>query len=167
MNQYTMFFKMILTECIFNFFVCSTIIYVLRKWGPKLFLEYLQTPKRLRKIENGATSNTNNSDFVPKSVNYHFTRVCNYSCGFCFHTAKTSYMLNLEDAKIGMRMLKNAGEFLKTFHSLPELFPHSHIVFIIFFYYVQFVSVFIITNILKIMESKRKIICCYVTCVGR
>lgn len=48
---------------------------------------------------------------VPKSVNYHFTRVCNYSCGFCFHTAKTSYMLNLVDAKAGFQMLKNAGKF--------------------------------------------------------
>lgn len=46
---------------------------------------------------------------IPKSVNYHFTRVCNYECGFCFHTAKTSYMLNIEDAKRGLLMLKNAG----------------------------------------------------------
>jgi uncharacterized radical SAM superfamily Fe-S cluster-containing enzyme len=28
----------------------------------------------------------------PVSVNYHFTRQCNYSCGFCFHTAKTSFV---------------------------------------------------------------------------
>lgn len=48
---------------------------------------------------------------VPISVNYHFTRKCNYQCGFCFHTAKTSYMLNLEDAKNGLRKLKAAGEF--------------------------------------------------------
>ncbi|KAK9727957.1 Radical SAM superfamily [Popillia japonica] len=46
---------------------------------------------------------------VPISVNYHFTRKCNYQCGFCFHTAKTSYMLNLEDAKNGLRKLKAAG----------------------------------------------------------
>lgn len=30
-----------------------------------------------------------------------FTRKCNYECGFCFHTAKTSYLTPLEDAKIG------------------------------------------------------------------
>ena len=47
---------------------------------------------------------------VPKSVNYHFTRKCNYECGFCFHTAKTSFMLNLETAKLGLQLLKNAGE---------------------------------------------------------
>ncbi|KAJ8978486.1 hypothetical protein NQ317_002073 [Molorchus minor] len=58
-----------------------------------------------------ATDNVNNivEEIIPKSVNYHFTRKCNYECGFCFHTAKTSYMLNLDDAKVGLRMLKNAG----------------------------------------------------------
>ncbi|XP_066246783.1 S-adenosylmethionine-dependent nucleotide dehydratase RSAD2-like [Euwallacea similis] len=49
------------------------------------------------------------NNLIPKSVNYHFTRVCNYSCGFCFHTAKTSYMLSLDDVKIGFDMLKKAG----------------------------------------------------------
>jgi len=46
---------------------------------------------------------------VPVSVNYHFTRRCNYQCGFCFHTAKTSYILPLEDAKNGLLFLKQAG----------------------------------------------------------
>ena len=45
----------------------------------------------------------------PESVNYHFTRQCNYGCGFCFHTAKTSFVLPLEEAKCGLRLLKNAG----------------------------------------------------------
>lgn len=45
----------------------------------------------------------------PESVNYHFTRQCNYECGFCFHTAKTSFVLPLEEAKHGLRMLKDAG----------------------------------------------------------
>lgn len=47
---------------------------------------------------------------VPRSVNYHFTRKCNYECGFCFHTAKTSFMLELADAKRGLEMLKIAGK---------------------------------------------------------
>ena len=46
---------------------------------------------------------------VPRSVNYHFTRKCNYRCGFCFHTAKTSFVLPLADAKRGLKMLKEAG----------------------------------------------------------
>lgn len=46
---------------------------------------------------------------VPISVNYHFTRVCNYECKFCFHTELTSYVETLENAKKGMRLLKEAG----------------------------------------------------------
>ncbi|XP_043773542.1 radical S-adenosyl methionine domain-containing protein 2 [Cervus elaphus] len=46
---------------------------------------------------------------TPTSVNYHFTRQCNYKCGFCFHTAKTSFVLPLEEAKRGLLMLKEAG----------------------------------------------------------
>ncbi|XP_073905199.1 S-adenosylmethionine-dependent nucleotide dehydratase RSAD2 isoform X2 [Castor canadensis] len=46
---------------------------------------------------------------TPTSVNYHFTRQCNYKCGFCFHTAKTSFVLPLEEAKRGLQLLKQAG----------------------------------------------------------
>lgn len=56
------------------------------------------------------TTNTpKDCKIIPRSVNYHFTRQCNYSCGFCFHTAKTSYVLPLDVAKKGMKMLKDAG----------------------------------------------------------
>ncbi|XP_054584312.1 S-adenosylmethionine-dependent nucleotide dehydratase RSAD2 [Eptesicus fuscus] len=46
---------------------------------------------------------------TPTSVNYHFTRQCNYKCGFCFHTAKTSFVLPLEEAQRGLRLLREAG----------------------------------------------------------
>ena len=46
---------------------------------------------------------------IPESVNYHFTRQCNYKCGFCFHTAKTSHVLSVEDAKRGLKMLRDSG----------------------------------------------------------
>ncbi|XP_063228183.1 S-adenosylmethionine-dependent nucleotide dehydratase RSAD2-like isoform X2 [Bacillus rossius redtenbacheri] len=46
------------------------------------------------------------------SVNYHFTRQCNYECGFCFHTAKTSFVMPLEEAKEGLRLLKEEGKYL-------------------------------------------------------
>lgn len=46
---------------------------------------------------------------VPISVNYHFTRRCNKECGFCFHTAKTSYEAPLEDAKHALTLLRKAG----------------------------------------------------------
>nr|CAD7203283.1 unnamed protein product [Timema douglasi] len=50
--------------------------------------------------------------FVPRSVNYHLTRQCNYACGFCFHTAKTSFVLPRREAECGLRLLKQAGQVL-------------------------------------------------------
>lgn len=49
------------------------------------------------------------SDLVPISVNYHYTRECNKECGFCFHTAKTSHVASLDEAKRGLALLKKAG----------------------------------------------------------
>ena len=46
---------------------------------------------------------------IPISVNYHFTRKCNLKCGFCFHTSKTSFILSLEEAKRGLKLLKESG----------------------------------------------------------
>lgn len=46
---------------------------------------------------------------IPVSVNYHLTRQCNYSCVFCFHTATTSHVEPLENAKKAMALLKVAG----------------------------------------------------------
>ena len=46
---------------------------------------------------------------IPVSVNYFFTRTCNYECGFCFHTAKSSYVAPLEDAKKALRKLAKKG----------------------------------------------------------
>lgn len=46
---------------------------------------------------------------MPISVNYHFTRRCNMSCGFCFHTATTSHVVQIEDAIRGITLLKEAG----------------------------------------------------------
>ena len=45
----------------------------------------------------------------PLSVNYHYTRECNFRCGFCFHTQKTNYKLPLERAIYGLHKLKDAG----------------------------------------------------------
>ena len=61
---------------------------------------------------------------IPESVNYHFTRQCNYKCGFCYHTALTSYVLPIEDAKRGLKMLKEAG-MLKINFSGGEPFIHQ------------------------------------------
>ena len=61
----------------------------------------------------GLSNNVNNaqvSEVKPASVNYHFTRQCNYQCGFCFHTAKTSFVLPIDKAKQGLKLLKEAGK---------------------------------------------------------
>lgn len=44
-----------------------------------------------------------------KSVNYFISRQCNYHCKFCFHTQKNIDKLSLEEAKEGLRLLKDAG----------------------------------------------------------
>lgn len=46
---------------------------------------------------------------VPLSVNYHFTRECQYSCKFCFHTAKSSYVAPVDEAKAVMLLLVRRG----------------------------------------------------------
>ena len=43
------------------------------------------------------------------SVNYHFTRMCNYKCGFCFHTQKSKEKLPIEKAINGLKLLKEYG----------------------------------------------------------
>ncbi|KAK5070433.1 hypothetical protein LTR64_000104 [Lithohypha guttulata] len=61
----------------------------------------------------------------PVSVNYHFSRQCNKSCGFCFHTALTSDKAGLNDAKKGLRLLKEAGMRKLNFAG-GELFLHPN-----------------------------------------
>ncbi|KAL0261709.1 hypothetical protein SLS55_003139 [Diplodia seriata] len=46
---------------------------------------------------------------APISVNYFPSRKCNYTCGFCFHTETSSYVLPIDEAKRGLRLLKEAG----------------------------------------------------------
>ncbi|XP_024408744.2 S-adenosylmethionine-dependent nucleotide dehydratase RSAD2 isoform X2 [Desmodus rotundus] len=64
---------------------------------------------RGRAKRTGERDGSGDEPLVPTSVNYHFTRQCNYKCGFCFHTAKTSFVLPLEEARRGLRLLKEAG----------------------------------------------------------
>lgn len=52
---------------------------------------------------------TNHRTVCPVAVNYHFTRRCNKTCGFCFHTATSSFMESPDRAKIGLSLLKEAG----------------------------------------------------------
>ncbi|XP_076253366.1 S-adenosylmethionine-dependent nucleotide dehydratase RSAD2-like [Rhynchophorus ferrugineus] len=91
----------------------------------KIFLNYIFSNFCivLSKLNKLAFPFKKQEGIVPRSVNYHFTRVCNYSCGFCFHTAKTSYMLNLNDAKMGFDLLKAAGMEKINFSGGEPFFP--------------------------------------------
>lgn len=83
-----------------SFLFVSTII------GVKIF----QNKARTRVIEPKSVE----IQKAPKTidmvaVNYHFTRKCNYKCGFCFHTEKTSHVLPLDEAKRLLKELRDAG----------------------------------------------------------
>ncbi|KAK3927095.1 Radical S-adenosyl methionine domain-containing protein 2 [Frankliniella fusca] len=62
-----------------------------------------------KKFKRRSLGDAPSPPIVPLSVNYHFTRKCNYKCGFCFHTALTSFYMPLEEAKCGLRLLKDKG----------------------------------------------------------
>lgn len=49
------------------------------------------------------------TNIIPLSVNFHFTRKCNYECQFCFHTAKTSHITPLDEAKQGLKLMAEVG----------------------------------------------------------
>ncbi|KAI1431542.1 hypothetical protein GGR50DRAFT_59480 [Xylaria sp. CBS 124048] len=55
------------------------------------------------------THATKGKHITPISVNYHFTRKCNKTCAFCFHTEKSSHVATEEEMKRGLRLLKEAG----------------------------------------------------------
>lgn len=46
---------------------------------------------------------------IPISVNYHFTRVCNAECGFCFHTETSGHHEKLPEAYAALRLLRDEG----------------------------------------------------------
>ena len=73
----------------------------------------LQKKTKPRHENEGYSGSCNKEEnrqiIIPESVNYHFTRTCNYSCGFCFHTAKTSFNVPLDEAKKGLQMLVEEG----------------------------------------------------------
>uniref|UniRef100_A0A672HFR9 S-adenosylmethionine-dependent nucleotide dehydratase RSAD2 n=1 Tax=Salarias fasciatus TaxID=181472 RepID=A0A672HFR9_SALFA len=84
---------------------------IINKHGKLLCSSILTLLSRLRSYWAAAAAGPpgQRSEVTPTSVNYHFTRQCNYKCGFCFHTAKTSFVLPVEEAKRGLRLLREAG----------------------------------------------------------
>jgi radical S-adenosyl methionine domain-containing protein 2 len=65
--------------------------------------------KKTFEVDNNSGKAFGPESNVPVSVNYFPSRKCNYSCGFCFHTDTSSYVLPIDEAKRGLRLLKEAG----------------------------------------------------------
>ena len=67
-------------------------------------------------------------DITPDlAVNYFFTRKCNYSCKFCFHTKKSSHVLELPDQLELITQLRSAGIAKLNFAGgEPFLLPYHH-----------------------------------------
>ena len=60
------------------------------------------------------------------SVNFHFTRKCNFACNFCFHTAKTGGHLPAAKLEAILTSLREAGVAkLNIAGGEPLLFPDS------------------------------------------
>lgn len=59
-------------------------------------------------INNKALSSSSNLSALT-AVNFHFTRKCNYNCGFCFHTSKTSHIESMENIKLILKAIKDEG----------------------------------------------------------
>ncbi|XP_063040197.1 S-adenosylmethionine-dependent nucleotide dehydratase RSAD2 [Engraulis encrasicolus] len=107
------FLKMLLTLCYSNVhWIFGNILKTVSFWvGRKREQVALRTAVIgvAKNGKNDAQRTPKENATIPTSVNYHFTRKCNYKCGFCFHTAKTSFVLPIEDAKRGLQLLKDAG----------------------------------------------------------
>ncbi|KAL2098791.1 hypothetical protein ACEWY4_005271 [Coilia grayii] len=106
------FLKMLLTVCISNVhWIFDSILKSVRVWVGKREQVQFQTDVIgvAKNTKNDAERTPKENVTTPTSVNYHFTRKCNYKCGFCFHTAKTSFVMPIEEAKRGLQLLKEAG----------------------------------------------------------
>ena len=58
------------------------------------------------------------------AINFHFTRVCNFNCVFCFHTKKTNFMLSLPEQIEIIKLAREEGaEKINFAGGEPFLFP--------------------------------------------
>src|SRR6266540_3754526 len=79
--------------------ICIYVAYLFQRWASTRNTAAFIQPPVIKYQKN----------LIPVSVNFHFTRRCNYECGFCYHTAKSSDMPNITDAKFALKKLADAG----------------------------------------------------------
>ncbi|XP_063713389.1 S-adenosylmethionine-dependent nucleotide dehydratase RSAD2-like [Symsagittifera roscoffensis] len=107
----------------------NSLSFILRLWRVTQIFARKFRLRFNRSLTFGKAQEESPKSVVPLSVNYHFTRQCNYSCGFCFHTALTSFVLPIEKAKLGLKLLSDAG-MIKVNFSGGEPFLHQRGIFL-------------------------------------
>jgi len=76
----------------------------------KLSVSFSEDQKQQQqKYSPSSSDNKNDISDLVKSVNYFISRECNYSCKFCFHTQTNTNKFQFEQAKYGLRLLKESG----------------------------------------------------------
>lgn len=85
-------------------------------------------------------------------VNYHFYRVCNYKCKFCFHTQKTSDLASENNAKKAIRILKQHGMTRMNFSGGEPFLKPRFLGNMCIFCYQLGISTSIVSNGSKIRE---------------
>lgn len=68
-----------------------------------------ETPRSKAFIKRRSQSRASSKSWKPVSINWHFTRECNYGCHFCFHTKTEGHLMKRDDAKRGLWLLKQSG----------------------------------------------------------
>jgi radical S-adenosyl methionine domain-containing protein 2 len=87
----------------------STALILLSTLALSILYLYHHRPRLSTDHPDSNTPPTPHNTKIPISVNYHFTRKCNATCTFCFHTATTSHVAPSLSSQHALRLLHAAG----------------------------------------------------------
>jgi radical S-adenosyl methionine domain-containing protein 2 len=87
----------------------STALILLSTLALSILYLYHHRPHLSTNTLDSNTPPTPHNTKIPISVNYHFTRKCNATCTFCFHTATTSHVAPSSSSQHALRLLHAAG----------------------------------------------------------
>lgn len=74
------------------------------------------------------TTESSTTSAIPIAVNFHFSRECNYGCGFCFHTETNKNRLPHRKVFEGLAKLKQAGMLKINFAGTNQIRSHSKLI---------------------------------------